>query len=66
MKKYHPISKIGILICFIAIIMTIVNWFTGFINHNIMNNGSSVVCLMGFYSSMVSINWLEERRKDSR
>ncbi len=61
MKEYHIISIIVFLLCVIGIILTIINWFTGFINTKIMTNGGTVICLMGFSIGMISTIRLEKK-----
>jgi len=54
MRNYTELTKFGILVCIVAILLVMINWFTGFINSN-MTAGASAVCLSSFIIALYAI-----------
>ena len=45
MKKYTIFLRFMTILCIVAIVLTVINYFTGFINST-MTGGASVICLI--------------------
>lgn len=61
LKEYKSLSKIIIIVCYCLIVVTVINFFTGFVNPRIQGV-SSVLCILGFSASIKVTIKLESER----
>ena len=64
MKVYTAFLRVWIILCIVGILLTIINYFTGFINST-MTAGASVICL-GILISILSITIIEYNLKKNK
>jgi uncharacterized membrane protein YkgB len=63
MKTYSILSKIGISLCIVGILVVVMNWFTGFINSK-MTAGASVICLSSLIIALSAIINIDNLKKN--
>lgn len=63
MRLYTVLSKTGITLCIIGILLVIINWFTGFINST-MTAGASAICLTSFIIALYAIINASNRKRN--
>lgn len=63
MKVYKALSRFGIILCIVGILLVIINYFTGFINST-MTAGASAICLSSFIITLSTIINGSNRKKN--
>lgn len=63
MKVYTALLRVGIILCIAGILLTVINYFTGFINST-MTTGASIVCLSLFIIVLIILINDSNRKKN--
>ena len=63
MKVYTALLRVGIILCIAGILLTAINYFTGFINST-MTAGASTVCLSLFIIVLIILINDSNRKKN--